>query len=74
MFVVIDVDICIRFQKSGFPAFIIGNGKFAKVKDKGSIVIPGCTKLDEILYIEGLKANLLSISQMCEKDHKVNFH
>ena len=32
-----------------------GDGNLAKVKDKGSIVIPGCPKLDEVLYIEGLK-------------------
>ena len=50
------------------------DGNLAKVKDNGSIVILGCPKLDEVLYIEGLKENLLSISQMCNKDHKVNFH
>ena len=32
-----------------------GDGNLAKVKDKGSIVIPGCPKLDEVLYIKGLK-------------------
>ena len=51
-----------------------GDGNLAKVKDNGSIVILGCPKLDEVLYVEGLKANLLSISQMCDKDHKMNFH
>ena len=50
------------------------DGNLAKVKGKGSIVILGCPKLDEVLYIEGLKTNLLSISQMCDKDHKMNFH
>ena len=44
------------------------------MKGKGSIVITGCPKLDGVLYVEGLKADLLSISQMCNKDHKVNFH
>ena len=51
-----------------------GDGIIARVKGKGSIVIPSCPKLDEVLYVEGLKENLLSISQMWEKDHKVNFH
>ena len=49
-------------------------GNLAKVKDNGSIVIIGCPKLDQVLYVEGLKANLLRISQMCDKDHKMNFH
>ena len=56
----------------GFVAF--GDGNLAKVKDKGGIVTLGWPKLDEVLYVEGLKENLLSISQMCNKDHKVNFH
>ena len=51
-----------------------GDGNLAKMKGKGSIVLPGCPKLDEVLCVEGLKENLLSISQMCDKDHKVNFH
>ena len=51
-----------------------GDGSLAQVKGKGSIVIPGYPKLDRVLYVKGLKANLLSISQMCDKDHKMNFH
>ena len=41
---------------------------------QGSIAILDCPKLDGVLYVEGLKENLLGISQMCEKDNKVNFH
>ncbi|KAL6343098.1 hypothetical protein AAG906_018934 [Vitis piasezkii] len=52
---------------------IVGDGNLERVKGKGSIVIPS-HKLDEVLYVEGLKANLLSISQICNKNHKVNFH
>ena len=44
------------------------------MKGKGSIVIPSYPKLDGVLYIKGLKANLLSISQMCKKYHKGNFY
>ena len=43
------------------------------MKGKGSLSILGCPKLDEVLYVNGLKASLLSISQICDKDHKVNF-
>ncbi|KAL6319880.1 hypothetical protein AAG906_036952 [Vitis piasezkii] len=50
------------------------DGNLAHVKGKGSIVILGCPKLDGVLYVKGLKTNLLSIIQMCDKDHKVNFH
>ena len=50
------------------------DGNLAHVKGKGSIVILGCPKLDGVLYVKGLKTNLLSIIQMCDKDHRVNFH
>ena len=42
----------------------------AQVKDKGSIVIHGYPKLHGVLYVEGPKANLLSICKMCDKDNK----
>ena len=56
----------------GFVTF--GDGNLIKMKDRSGIVIPGWLKLDEEIYVEGLKENLLSISQMCDKDHRVNFH
>ena len=39
-----------------------GDISLARVKGKGSIVILGCHKLYGVLYVEGLKANLLNIS------------
>ena len=50
------------------------DGSLARVKGKGSMVILGCPKLNKVLYVEGLKANLLSISKMHDKDHRVNFY
>ena len=38
------------------------NGSVARVRGKGSIFIFRCSKLDGVLYVEGLKASLLSIS------------
>ena len=49
------------------------DGSLAHVKGKGIISIPGCPKLDRVLYVYGLKANLLSISQICDSKHKVDF-
>ena len=33
----------------------------------------GVTTFRIVTYVEGLKHNLLSISQLCDKDHKVTF-
>ena len=51
---------------------VFGYGSLDRVKGKGSIVIPSCPILDGVLYVEGLKENLPKISQMCNKDHRVN--
>ena len=54
-------------------AITFGDEKLSHGKGKGSITIPSCTKLEGVLYVDGLKVNFLSISQMCENEHKVNF-
>ena len=51
-----------------------GVGSLARVKGEGSITIPSFPKLEGVLYVEGLKTNLFSISQMFDKEYKVNFH
>ena len=40
---------------------------------KGAIEIPGLPLLKDVLYIKGLKANLLSITQICDEDFLVQF-
>ena len=50
-----------------------GDGGKAKVIGKGIVSIPGMTKLKEVYLVNGLKTNLLSISQLCDNSHKVHF-
>jgi hypothetical protein len=50
-----------------------GDGNQSKVIGKGIIDIPGLRTSQEALYVEGLKANLLSISQFCDNDLVVQF-
>jgi hypothetical protein len=45
-----------------------GDGSQSKVIGKGIIDILGLETSQEALYVEGLKANLLSISQFCDND------
>ena len=40
---------------------------------KGTLNVEGFPKLDNILHVEDLKANLLSISQICYQNLFVNF-
>ena len=49
------------------------DGSHAQVLGKGTIEIPGLPLLKDVLYIKGLKANLLSITQICDEDFLVQF-
>ena len=44
-----------------------------RVKGKDSICALGIPKLEEVFYVEGLKANLIGISQLCENNLNVQF-
>jgi len=50
-----------------------GDGSQSRVIGKGIIDIPGLGTSQEALYVEGLKANLLSINQFCDNDLVVQF-
>jgi hypothetical protein len=49
------------------------DGSQAKVIGNGQIDIPGIEVSQKALYVEGLKANLLSIRQLCDDDLVVQF-
>uniref|UniRef100_A0A7N2N260 Integrase catalytic domain-containing protein n=1 Tax=Quercus lobata TaxID=97700 RepID=A0A7N2N260_QUELO len=50
-----------------------GDGSHAQVLGKGTIEIPGLSLLKDVLYIKGLKANPLSITQIFDDDFLVQF-
>ena len=43
------------------------------MKRKGTICAPGIPNLEEVLYVEGLKANLISISKIYDKNFNIQF-
>ena len=49
------------------------DGNVACVKDKGIICAFDIPNLEEVLYVEGLKANSITISQICDKKFIVQF-
>ncbi|XP_050280392.1 uncharacterized protein LOC126721396 [Quercus robur] len=50
-----------------------GDGSYAQVLSKWTVEILGLPLLKDVLYIKGLKANLLSITQICDEDFLVQF-
>ena len=58
-------------KKSGNVTF--GDGSKSQIKGKGIISLPGLPDIANILYVEGLRVNLLSINQICDQDFMVLF-
>ena len=52
---------------------MFGDGSHSQVLGKGTIDILGLPLLIDVLYIKGLKANLLSITQICDEYFLVQF-
>ena len=44
-----------------------------EIKGKGIISLPGLLDIANVLYVEGLRVNLLNISQICDQDFIVLF-
>ena len=58
-------------KKDGNVTF--SNGSKSQIKGKGTISLPGLLDIANVLYVEGLRVNLLSISQICDQDFMVLF-
>ena len=60
-----------KSKKGGNVTF--GDGSKSQIKGKGIISLPGLPDIANVLYVEGLTVNLLSISQICDQDFMVLF-
>ena len=61
----------LKEKEDGFVTF--GDGSHSQVLGKGIVDILGLPLLTDVLYIKGLKVNLLSITQICDEDFLVQF-
>ena len=58
-------------KKGGNVTF--GDGSKSQIKGKGTISLLGLLDIANVLYVEGLRVNLFSISQICDQDFMVLF-
>ncbi|XP_010539141.1 PREDICTED: uncharacterized protein LOC104813272 [Tarenaya hassleriana] len=58
-------------QKGGSVTF--GDGKQGKILGKGTLNQTGLPRLHDVKVVQGLKANLISISQLCDNGMRVKF-
>ncbi|XP_073041763.1 uncharacterized protein [Primulina eburnea] len=50
-----------------------GGGAKGRIAGKGTLNVDGLPNLHNVLYVEGLNSNLISISQLCDDDLHVKF-
>ena len=63
--------IDIKSHSSSYVTF--GDGAKGEIKGVGKLECSGVPKLDDVLLVKGLTANLISIIQLCDQGFKVNF-
>jgi hypothetical protein len=64
--------LTLRKERDGSVSF--GNDDSTKIIGKGIVRIGNKnTKEENVLLVEDMKHNLLSVSQMCDQGHKVTF-
>ena len=50
-----------------------GDNNRGRILGRGNVGTENSTTIENVLYVEGLKHSLLSISQLCDKGYRVNF-
>ncbi|KAJ9544166.1 hypothetical protein OSB04_023873 [Centaurea solstitialis] len=61
-----------NYRKERGPAVTFGGNGNGQTRGYGTLT-NGVTTFKRVAYVEGLMHNLLSISQLCDKNHKVSF-
>ena len=61
------------FKSKNGGNITFGDGSKSQIKGKRIISLPGLPNITNVLYVKGLKVNLLSISQICDQDFMVLF-
>ena len=62
-----------EFERSKGGKSLLATMEREEFLEKRSIGDKNFTVIENVLLIKGLKFNLISISQLCDKDHKVEF-
>nr|KYP33443.1 hypothetical protein KK1_045702 [Cajanus cajan] len=62
----------LKSKKGGQVTF--GGGQKGQIMGIGKIGINSYISIDNVLYVKGLKHNLLSINQLCESGYEVSFN
>ena len=68
-----NANILTNFKSWKCGVVTFGDGMTGNILGKGTLNIEGLPKLKNVLLVDRLKANLISISQICDQGFYVNF-
>ena len=68
-----DKRLLIDYSANSRGTITFWDGKKGHIPAKGTVEIDSFSKLTNVLYVSSLKANMISISQICDKNHNVQF-
>lgn len=63
----------IDIKRGGSEVVTFGDGAQGNVIGKGTLNVPGIPNLKNVMLVDGLKKNLISISQLCDEGLLVKF-
>jgi len=61
----------LKMKQEGFMTY--GDNNKGKILGRGDVGSHDLIIIKDVMLVEGLKHNLLSISQLCDKDYEVKF-
>jgi len=62
---------CLKLKTEGHVTY--GDNNRGRILGRGNVGTRSSTTIENVLYVEGLRHSILSISQLCDKGYKVNF-
>ncbi|XP_060972614.1 uncharacterized protein LOC133038466 [Cannabis sativa] len=65
--------LLVNYKEAKEGVVTFGDGNKGHIIGKGDLVMSRAAPLTEVLYVKGLKANLISIGQLCDANYTVSF-
>lgn len=69
-----DKDKFLKLEDYAGGCVKFGDNSGIQIKGRGSLLLNDDTPLHDVYYVEGLKHNLLSVSQICDSGYNVSFN
>lgn len=68
------LDLLTNFQQIKGDDVVFANGATREISGVGDIALSGLSIIKDVFYVEELKPNILSISQLFDQNMKVKFY